>query len=358
MTRGTDSTFRTGDWAQIKSPLEIAQTLDANGMLNGMPFMPEMLELCGRTFQIARRAEKTCIEYPGGGYKIRQFLNEDTVLLEEIRCSGKYHGDCQRACMIFWNTAWLRKVNGQQATIQPDRSQTEQLRAKLKTMASATRYICQSTELAQATKHLGRATMLLKCLREVQSGSRGLFEIAKMMLVPAWRKATRRIPRRRLTGTLKRTPVGHLGLQPGELITVRPASEIAKTLDQRGRNRGLTCDFGMSDHSGEKLRVRSRLDRMISEVTGEMRQVEGTVIIEGLNCTCSNVFGGCPRQDFTYWREIWLERINNEESHSTQGQSEGSPEENLDLRQIHEDRDRSPRETFVRGICEGLPIRK
>jgi hypothetical protein len=40
-----------------------------------------------------------------------------------------------------------------------------------------------------------------------------------------------------------------------------------------------------------------------------MRQVEATVVLEGLNCTCANVVGGCPRQDFIYWREIWLKRI-------------------------------------------------
>jgi hypothetical protein len=129
-------------------------------------------------------------------------------------------------------------------------------------------------------------------------------------VAPMWRKATRKIPRKRLAGTLKRTPAGNLGLQPGEWVTIRPASEIAETLDNRGRNRGLSCDYGMSNHSGEKLRVRHRLDRMISEPTGEMRKVESTVVLEGLNCTCANVVGGCPRQDFIYWREIWLKRLN------------------------------------------------
>jgi hypothetical protein len=50
------------------------------------------------------------------------------------------------------------------------------------------------------------------------------------------------------------------------------------------------------------------LERMISEPTGEMRQVEGTVILEGLECLCWNATGGCPRGEFAYWREVWLER--------------------------------------------------
>ena len=133
--------------------------------------------------------------------------------------------------------------------------------------------------------------------------------MTSLVVAPMWRKATRRIPRKRLAGTLKRTPAGDLGLQPGEWVTIRPASEIATTLDNKGRNRGLSCDYGMSSHSGEKFRVRHRLDRMISEPTGEMRKVEATVVLEGLNCTCANVVGGCPRQDFIYWREIWLKRL-------------------------------------------------
>ena len=51
------------------------------------------------------------------------------------------------------------------------------------------------------------------------------------------------------------------------------------------------------------------MDRMISETTGEMRQVGSTIILDGLNCLCwQNHVGGCPRADFMWWREIWLER--------------------------------------------------
>lgn len=316
MQRRTDIRLRTGDWVQIKTAPEIARTLDENGMLDGLPFMPEMMDLCGKRARVARRAEKTCIEYPGGGYKVREFLNDNIVLLEGNRCSGNDHDGCQRACMIFWNEAWLRKVDYQDSVDPVEHSETKDLKAKLKTKASATRYICQSTELAKATKKLTRPRMFLKSFLEVRTGSRGVWEMARMVMVPLWRKATRRIPRRRLHGTLKRTPLGHLALQPGEWVTIKPASEIAQTLDVHGRNRGLSCDFGMSDHSGTEFRVRNRLDRMISEPTGEMRHVEGTVVLDGLNCTCANVLGGCPRQDFTYWREIWLKRIHHDDGNA------------------------------------------
>jgi hypothetical protein len=35
-----------------------------------------------------------------------------------------------------------------------------------------------------------------------------------------------------------------------------------------------------------------------------------TVILEGVTCDSSiYAFGGCPRMDFLYWREIWLKRV-------------------------------------------------
>jgi hypothetical protein len=322
MPSTANSELRTGDFVQVKSAREIAQTLDPNGMFEGLPFMPEMLRFCGQRLKVARKAEKTCIEYPGGGYNIREFLNNDTVLLEGIRCSGESHDGCQRACMIFWKKQWLHKLDPNGEAPAPDLSGTDNLRANLRTMASPGRYICQSTELAKATQPLTRQRIFLKCWYEVQSGSRGIFEMAKLIVAPLWRKATRRIPRKMLAGALKRTPVGDLGLQPGEWVTIKPAEEIAETLDNRGRNRGLTCDFGMSNHSGGKFRVRHRLDRMISEPSGEMRRVEATVVLDGLNCTCANVVGGCPRQDFIYWREIWLKRIEVGDRQSSEAVSE------------------------------------
>jgi hypothetical protein len=334
MRRETGIRLQTGDCVQVKSAAEIADTLDASGMLEGLPFMPEMLEFCGQHARVARRAEKTCVEFPGGGYKIREFVNNNTVVLEGLRCSGAHHDGCERGCMIFWKSDWLHKVESEETNRSSGCSEIATLRGKMKTMSSPDHYICQSTELAKATRAITRRQILVKCLADIRSGSRGIFEMIRLIAVPAWRKATRKIPRRRLVGTLKRTPVGNLGLQPGEWVTVRPASEIAETLDQRGRNRGLSCDFGMASHSGEKFRVRRRLDRMISEATGEMRRVDATVILEGSNCTCSNVVGGCPRQDFVYWREIWLKRIHTKQvSAAASSSSSDATEEQTSMTQ-------------------------
>jgi hypothetical protein len=56
--------------------------------------------------------------------------------------------------------------------------------------------------------------------------------------------------------------------------------------------------------------VERRLDRLIVDGTGEMRQMHNTVCLEGSHCGCSyEAFGGCPRDEYAYWREIWLRRL-------------------------------------------------
>jgi len=32
------------------------------------------------------------------------------VHLDDLRCDGSAHGDCQASCLLFWHTAWLTPV--------------------------------------------------------------------------------------------------------------------------------------------------------------------------------------------------------------------------------------------------------
>src|SRR5438132_394387 len=98
--------LRRGDLVQVRSPAEIMATLDANGMLDGLPFMPEMVEYCGRQFVVGKRAEKICDTIHS--YASRRL--PDAVLLEELRCNGSGHDGCQAECRLFWKDVWLRPV--------------------------------------------------------------------------------------------------------------------------------------------------------------------------------------------------------------------------------------------------------
>ena len=41
-----------GDWVEVRSRDEILATLDKDGRLDGMPFMPEMFAFCGKRFRV------------------------------------------------------------------------------------------------------------------------------------------------------------------------------------------------------------------------------------------------------------------------------------------------------------------
>ena len=52
--------LRAGDLVRVRTEEEILRTLDADGRLEGVPFMPEMLRFCGREFRVRARAHKVC----------------------------------------------------------------------------------------------------------------------------------------------------------------------------------------------------------------------------------------------------------------------------------------------------------
>src|SRR5882724_1390432 len=95
-----------GDWVQVRSKQEILETLDKDGCLDGVPFMPQMFKYCGRRFQIESRAYKTC-DTVSGVYKGLRL--PDAVHLS-IRCDGQAFGGCQAGCLIFWKNAWLNPL--------------------------------------------------------------------------------------------------------------------------------------------------------------------------------------------------------------------------------------------------------
>src|SRR5437868_2408158 len=98
--------LRVGDIVEVRSPEEIQATLDENGRLSAMPFMPEMLQYCGKRFRVDKRADKTCDNIQP--WSIRRVNN--AVHLTGVRCNGEAHSHCDAGCFLFWKEAWLKKV--------------------------------------------------------------------------------------------------------------------------------------------------------------------------------------------------------------------------------------------------------
>jgi hypothetical protein len=111
-----------------------------------------------------------------------------------------------------------------------------------------------------------------------------------------------------LAGPCASTPTVSLALQPGERVRVRRKQEILATLDARGWNRGMEFSREMLQHCGKEFTVLRRVDRIIPDQSGKMVQLKGTVLLEGLVYK-DLVRLAAPRSEFMYWRECWLERI-------------------------------------------------
>jgi len=306
-----NTSFRVGDLVEVLSLDQILGTLDDHGTLDGLPFMPEMVEHCGRQFRLTTLVQKSCVESAAWFFEVRAFRGGHVWILEDLRCSGSDHDGCARKCVLFWKSAWLKKAGEvsfprqQRQMLAPDSSSR-----RLKTLKEPGRYFCQCTELVRATFPLSKSQKLLKCLSDVRSGAVGVLEMLWMIIRYVWWRIVLKFVPRHLVGSLTRTPASTLALKPGELVEVKHPQEIVKTLDRKGCNRGLRYDRTLNKFGGKRYAVSSRIDRMISEPTGRMLTVEGTVLLEGAMCPCySAAFGGCPRRDFVYWREIWLKRM-------------------------------------------------
>jgi hypothetical protein len=297
------TTCRRGAMVQVRSLQEIAATLDADGKRDGLPFMPEMAEYCGGTFRIHRIVARTCVEGAGGMRTI-----PDAVFLEDVRCTGKHHGGCQRRCLIFWKTAWLKPAGGD-IEFDDVGKLSESPIPDLPVMNNGT-YVCQSTCLAEATAP-DRRNPLGQLIQDLVKREISVPRLFRILITSVRNKARAWMGRGtvgQLAGTKKTTPVVELNLQAGELVQVRSRSEIEATLDENGRNQGLSFDPEMLDCCGRVYRVAGRIERMIHETTHKMIDLKNTVSLEG--ACCEGVHSrNCPRANYLMFREAWLKRV-------------------------------------------------
>jgi hypothetical protein len=300
--------LRRGDLVELKAPDEILETLDTEGASDRLPFMPEMLEFYGRRFRISRRALTLCFSGPGSS---RGFRTDDVVTLDDVRCSGAAHDGCQKGCMIFWREDWLRKVENTTVQSQGDLPGMDRLRARLKVSNGPKIFYCQASELSKATHPLSRWQRLRRYLSELRAGNFSALQMAQSFGIWLFWKVRRTVLGVYPRGSSESTPMEGLNLQPGEWVEVKSLPSIIETLNEKGYNRGLYFSPDMHLWCGRRCRVKGRLDKIIVDGTGQMRQLRNTVCLEGSTCGCSYMgfaMGGCSRCELTYWREIWLRR--------------------------------------------------
>jgi hypothetical protein len=325
--------LRSGEWVEVRTAEEILATLDERGSLEALPFMPEMLQFCGKRFQVFKSAHKGCDTIEN--YTIPRRMT-NAVHLEGLRCNGEAHGGCQARCLLYWKEAWLKRAEGPQPRSSPATELSEvrvgttrqSSRCDLEALARATRapggedkaagdrYSCQATNLLEATTPL-RWWDPRQYLTDLVSGNVRLADFIRYGALAAINIVRRSFLHMRpypdvrgLAG--EKTPTEVLDLQPGELVMVKSKDEVMRTLNAKQKNRGLFFDVEMLPHCGKTYRVLARVDRIIEEKTGRMLNLPGRcLILDGVICSgnFSKCRMFCPRGIYPYWREIWLKRV-------------------------------------------------
>ncbi len=338
--------LRAGEWVEVRSKEEILGTLDPRGQLDELPFMAEMLRYCGRTFQVSKRAHKTCD--PAVGIIGRGMTN--AVHLENLRCDGAAHDGCEADCLIFWKEAWLKRVDANTATAEPASAQDNGLspgaRCTEETIRSSGKvapapgeseptYVCQNTQVKFASQPL-KWWDARQYVEDYTSGNVRLWQIATGFFYTFWRTVAEAgvglgtsmrwvydVFQRMIGGSPyplrphgvpdgTPTPKALLDLRAGERVRVKPFPQILKTLDSRYRNRGLYFDPDYVPFTEREFKVKRRVKQIVDEKTGKMIRFKSDAIVlenvvcEGRYAVCRRF---CPRAITPYWREVWLERV-------------------------------------------------
>lgn len=330
--------LRAGEWAEVRSQDEILETLDGRGCFENLPFMPEMLQHCGKKFIVYKRADKTCDTITGKSFSRRM---ENTVHLSNLRCEGSAHGGCDATCLLFWKEAWLKRVEKDRISeIDDGKEHIGSNRCTIEGLEAATHvstadsgvgekvYSCQATEVLRASSPLAWWD-IRQYWRDFASNNVDPKQIANVLLIGVlnWFAGKRGLGRILFVITgFKRypfvdtrlmikanTPDIKLELQPGETVQVKNIEEIMVTLN-KWRNKGLFYDQHgeMLKYCGKKLKVLKRVRKVIDEKSGKLLVLKNeSVILEGAIC-CGHYSPNrllCPRSIYPFWREIWLNRV-------------------------------------------------
>ncbi|WP_336209666.1 hypothetical protein [Nonomuraea sp. LPB2021202275-12-8] len=312
--------LRVGDLVEVRGEAEILATLDERGELESLPFMPEMLRFCGQRMTVHKVAHKLCDTISRSGMR----RMERAVHLTGARCDGGSHGGCQTACSLYWKEAWLKPVEPD-APQRPAGPEPELLPLlQINTRKGADAYSCQATELLRAAPARLPFRDVGQYVTDVRSGNAGALRVLRTFLVGLFNRfqgLTRKALPRRLwiRGGLRwgfvegragrSTPTGELDLRPGELVRIRSKDEILDTLNDDLLNRGLGFEEEMARYCGRTARVRARVERCLDEKTGRLLSMKTPCIVLD-DLVCEGVYNAnCPREFVPFWREIWLERV-------------------------------------------------
>lgn len=291
--------LHAGEVVEVRSLAEILATLDDEGKLEALPFMPEMLQYCGKRFTVYKRADKACDTVGKTGSRRMQ----NAVHLEGLRCDGTSHGGCQANCLLYWKEAWLKRVSSATAVLTspttgalPARDADACRRVGRCTEVSLCRaarkqtpeshediYVCQATELPRATSFLAWWDVR-QYARDVISGNVKLGQLAKAGLVSGFNVVMRqaRWAVFSLGARLRRLPAASLATAGPTTAAVPLTSSPGPTPPSRSFVHQLTTllDNALVEYPNVRGRRRKTPSTVLDLEPGEYVQVKSKEEIE------------------------------------------------------------------------------
>lgn len=98
-------------------------------------------------------------------------------------------------------------------------------------------------------------------------------------------------------------------LEAGDWVRVRSAEEIQATLDSWNELKGCAFLAGMWQYCGTTQKVLQPMERFLDERDYKVKKCKGIILLDGVICHGTPVFGRCDRCCHLFWRQEWLEKI-------------------------------------------------
>jgi len=98
-------------------------------------------------------------------------------------------------------------------------------------------------------------------------------------------------------------------IKQGDLVMVKSRKEIEATLGDWNSLKGCSFMEEMWPYCRTKQKVFKRVERFLDERDYLIKKTKGLVLLEGIYCKGTKDFGPCDRSCFYFWREEWLEKI-------------------------------------------------
>ena len=132
---------------------------------------------------------------------------------------------------------------------------------------------------------------------------KGLLKRSERLLAQMYNATTQAGPK----PASKASAAAHLAA--GDYVRVRSKDEVEATLDRWSELKGCAFLEYMWPYCGTRQRVLQPVERFLDERDYGVKKCRGIVFLEGAICRGTPVFGRCDRCCYLFWREEWLEKV-------------------------------------------------